>query len=75
MIDIPGKVQERQIVIVNRNTKGTVELSSGRTLREGAFLDPGLALSPNGCILAHQADWRLEIYRICGCGSPNYHPR
>jgi hypothetical protein len=65
-ISIPSKMHERQVVILCRSTKQRVELPSGFTRRLGTFPEPRLALSPNGCTLAHQVDWKLELYRICG---------
>jgi len=63
----PAKVREVKIVILNRSTRNVVELpSAGSTTTNPGGVEPGLALAPDGCTLAHQADWRVEIYHICG---------
>jgi len=63
---LPGKVIEL-VYILNLKTKRLVELASaGWATWHPVAVYPALALAPDGCTLAHQADWRLEIYRICG---------
>ena len=62
---MPFRATEHQVLILDRKTRNLVEVpSAGWVTKE--VVEPGLALAPDGCTFAHQADWRLEIYRICG---------
>jgi hypothetical protein len=63
---MPSRVSELQVLILDRKTKNLVDVSSAGWVTKDQGVEPGLALAPDGCTLAHQADWRLEIYRVCG---------
>ena len=58
----PSREQEHEVVLLNHRTHNTVELPMARPIRAVS----ALALSADGCVLAQQADWRLEVFRICG---------
>ena len=60
----PSREQEREIMLLNRRTHDTVEIPLARPIATVS----ALALSADGCALAHQADWELEVYRVCGEG-------
>jgi len=61
LLDISPKSKGRSVLLFDRRTAQLTELPrAGQVKYFGAT-----ALSPDGCLLAIQNDWRVVIYRMC----------
>jgi hypothetical protein len=58
------KAKSKGVVLLNRRTGRQVEWQRKTPIKHPR--GGSTALSPDGCALAIQNDWYLEVYRICG---------
>ena len=64
LLDTLPKAKSKDVVLLDRKTGHQVEWQRKTPVKHPHV--GSTALSPDGCTLAIQNDWYLEVYRICG---------
>jgi len=62
LLRIPPKTYVKTMVVADLRSGKLAEIPYKLTLQ---LPDSGAALSPDGCLLAQQTDWHLQVYDLC----------